>query len=198
MKLIRKRMMWSLPAAFFAIVSMAASFPAVAVESENQDVVITLQQDPLENLEASCVAIQIGMSQLALGSDVTLFPTLAGVGVVNNEVLQYLYPNDEVSHPGRGRGHAYGHRNSKWAEPELCVVGRPDGSMVMMPLRDLLDGFVAAGGQIVVCPLCWFSRYPATMEDADLLADLLFEPAVMGTPEIIPFLFHDANKVIDF
>jgi predicted peroxiredoxin len=192
-------MMLSLPAALFAMVSMAASFQAAAVESEeSQDVVVTVQQDPLENLEASCVAIQIGMSQLAMGSNVTLFPTLGGVGVVNNEVLERLYPDDDSGRPGKGGGNAYGLNNTKWAEPELCVVGKPDGSIVMMPLRDLLDNFAKAGGQILVCPLCWFSRNPETMEDPDLLAELLYESAVIGGPDSIPFLFNDANKVIDF
>ena len=198
MRSTRRHMIVNLPAAVLAALSAMASVPASAIESEIQDVVITLQQDPFENLEASCVAIQIGMSQLAMGSNVTLFPTLAGVGVVNNEVLETLYPDDDAGRPGKAQGHAYGHRNTKWAEPEHCVVGKPDGSIVMMPLRDLLDGFVNAGGQILVCPLCWYSRYPETMEHPELLSELLYEPAVMGGPSTIPFLFNDANKVIDY
>jgi predicted peroxiredoxin len=195
---IRKHLMLSLSVVFCAEVSVATNLPEVATEDKTQDVVITLQQDPLRNLEASCVAIQIGISQLAMGSEVTLFPTLAGVRVVNNEVLELLNPNDYADRPAWGHGHAFGLHKGKDAEPELCLVGAPDGSIVMMPLRDLLDGFVDAGGKIVVCPLCWYSRYPATLEDSDLLGELLYAPAVMGSPAIIPTLFNDANKVIDY
>ena len=199
MRLVSRHTMLGLSAVAVALAAMIVSSPAAAVESETQDVVVTLQQDPLENLEASCVAIQIGMSsQLAMGSNVTLFTTLGGVGVVNNEVLEALYPDDDVGYPGRGRGHAQGRDKGKRSQPELCVVGGPDGSLVRLPLRDLLDRFVDMQGDIVVCPLCWFSRNPETLEDPEALAELLYEPAVIGGSDSIPSLFHDANEVIDF
>lgn len=202
MRSIPPHMMLSLSAAVFALAGLSAGFPAAAVESESQDVVVTLQQEPLKNLEASCVAIQIGMSQLAMGSRVTLFPTLGGVGVVNQEVLESLYPDDDADdnagRPGKGGGHAYGRDKGRWAEPELCVAAGPDGNLVNLPLRDLLDRFVDAGGNIVVCPLCWFSRNPETAVDPEALAELLYEPAVIGGAGSIPLLFHEANKVIDF
>lgn len=197
MNAISKHTLLGLAAILCAALATVATRPALAVEDKSQQhVVITLQQDPLQNVEASCVAIQIGMSQLAMGSQVTLFPTLAGVGVVNNEVLDLLDPN-EAARPGRGRGDAFGLHKGKKAEPELCLVGRPDG-MVLMPLRALLDNFVEMGGKIVVCPLCWFKRYPETAGDPDLLAELLYEDAVMGGPTTIPRLFNEANKVIDY
>jgi hypothetical protein len=184
-------------ALILAALSTVASMPALGVEAEDQQhVVITLQQDPLQNLEASCVGIQIGMSQLALGSQVTLFPTLAGVGVVNNEVLDLLDP-ETVARPGRGRGHAFGLGKGKKAEPELCLVGGPNGT-VTMPLGDLLDAFVGMGGKIVVCPLCWFERYPETAADPAALEALLYENAEMGASSAIPMLFYEANKVIDY
>ncbi len=196
MNAIRKYTLLSLAAILCVALATVATHPAFAVDAESQQhVVITLQQDPLQNVEASCVAIQIGMSQLK-GSQVTLFPTLAGVGVVNNEVLDLLDP-DEAARPGRGRGHTFWSHKGKKAEPELCLVSSPDG-MVLMPLKALLDNFVGMGGKIIVCPLCWFKRYPETAGDLDLLAELLYEYAVMGDPTTIRRLFTEANKVIDY
>ena len=54
-------------------------------------------------------------------------------------------------------------------------------------LNQLLDKFVAAGGEILVCPLCAISRGITPQP-----------PATMANAEAIHNLFLYADKVVDF
>jgi len=60
----------------------------------------------------------------------------------------------------------------------------------MESIGDTFDGFVAAGGGVVVCPHC------AALAGVD--ADQLREGAVMGTREQIGEMLLAADKIIDY
>ncbi|MBK1722046.1 DsrE family protein [Thiocystis violacea] len=106
-----------------------------------QSIAITLKTDPTQDHEAACVALQIGMNLLMTAvtvdraqvdvepaRDVTLFPTLAGVELVN---------------PANDFG----------TEEYQCAT--QDGPT---PLRDILANYVWMGGRVVVCGLCAIDR----------------------------------------
>jgi len=108
-------------------------------------VLITLKSDPTVDPEPACVAIQIGINLLqevvqvqddgveievpvVPADEVTLFPTLAGVEIVN--------PVNDFT--------------------EL-VCDSPAGPETRS-LEQLLNRFINDGGEVVVCPLCALGR----------------------------------------
>lgn len=150
---------------------------AAAQQQEQQRIVMTLQVDPLSDQEPACVALQLGTLLLSQGADVTLFPTLDGVGIGNANVLAALHkaPSEKAD----------------------CLSGEG-----LTPLPSIVDGFLKAGGTMVVCPLCWTSRY-GTLEENSI--DQLIQGETsddmrvrLGDPLSIGDLFMNADKVIDF
>jgi hypothetical protein len=108
-----------------------------------ESVVVSLATNPLDDPEAACVALQIGTNLLMNdlnedgevdaipADDVTLFVTLDGVYLVD--------PNPRIQN---------------YLNTTKCLT--PKGRK---PLADVLYGFVEmAGGDVVVCPLCWSER----------------------------------------
>jgi hypothetical protein len=108
-----------------------------------ESVVVSLATNPMEDPEAACVALQIGMNLFMNDLDedgeadsipadeMTLFVTLDGVYLVD--------PNPRIQN------------HLKTTE---CLTPRGRKS-----LANVLYGFVeVAGGHVVVCPLCWSQR----------------------------------------
>lgn len=134
-------------------------------------IVLSLQQDPADaGLEAACVALQLGTGLLMSKkekAEVTIFATLDGV-----------YIADEATYTDAG---------------PICETFR-DGVLGEAPLRGVLNGFLAAGGEVLLCPLCYAAR-----QDEGYV---LIEEAMDYAPQItvanpIPLLL-EANKVIDY
>jgi hypothetical protein len=153
-----------------------------------EDVVVSVKTDPLEDPEAACVAIQIGINllsddlngddpggQVTPADDVTLFLTLGGVNVLSPEVMT---PGDDAP---------------------TCFSFDKDGMPVEPPLHALIDRFWMEGGNIMVCPLCWFSRY---MDDGSMpvppSSSEVAPEELIGNGARIHDLFLKADKVIDF
>lgn len=148
-----------------------------------ESVVIALKSDPLEDPEPACIALQIGINLLmdsvpgAQGpvpvtpaDEVILFPTLAGVQIINPD--NGLPPNDAASDP-----------NAPLNELVCDTPAGPD----TRSLNQLLSGFVALGGRVVSCPLCAEARG-------------ITEPnfGYIGNGVDIHELFLYGDKVIDF
>ena len=204
-----------------ALTGLASVFPASADEGEfpiNPDVVTTFQQDLLAQpphgfatpprgsgqgpqgyalpmadeagVEAACIAISLSRILVKSEQAVTLFPSIAGVKLANETLL------DET---GVGE--------------ELCMnpFYTPDGSNPVeppeVPLKQHLKLFVAEGGNILVCPLCWNSR-GYTDEDLITVDDMeeCTDPPLgeecgaiaVGSSSTVAPTFINAGKSIDF
>ena len=164
---------------------------------QQENIVISLKTDPTAGktppltdedvaeiekaAEPACVALQIGSNLLSnmvtVGENdipvtpadkVVLFTTIGGVEIINPSEDNQEILNDDT----------------------VCFAPHEDEDGNFKPtqsLNQLLDKFVAAGGEIVVCPLCAITR-GITPEP----------PAKMGNAEDIHTLFLYADKVIDF
>ena len=127
-------------------------------------VVLSFQQDPAGDvLEAACVVLQLGTGLLKSPkkkAEVTVFATLDGVYIADLNTYGSDPMCDTLSSAGPGEA----------------------------PLLAVLDGFLSAGGEILLCPLC----YNVRKDDIDLIDD----PQIyIESP--IPLLL-EANKVIDY
>jgi hypothetical protein len=127
-------------------------------------VVLSLQQDPAgDGLEAACVVLQLGTGLLKSPkkkAEVTIFATLDGVYIADQNTYVSQPVCDTLSSAGPGEA----------------------------PLQDVLDGFLGAGGEVLLCPLCYHVR-----KDDIVLID---DPQIyIESP--IPLLL-EANKVIDY
>ena len=127
-------------------------------------VVLSLQQDPAtDGLEAACVALQLGTGLLKSGkkkAKVTIFATLDGV-----------YIADENTYEGT----------------PICETFN-GVELGEAPLRGVLNGFLDAGGEVLLCPLCFTVR----QDSYELIED---SQIYVANP--IPLLL-EANKVIDY
>jgi predicted peroxiredoxin len=128
-------------------------------------VVLSLQQDPAEDgLEAACVALQLGTGLLKSAKEkakVTIFATLDGV-----------YIADE----------------NTYGSTPICETFK-DGVLGEAPLRGVLNGFLNAGGEVLLCPLCFAVRQDGVYQ--------LIEDSQIYVANPIPLLL-EANKVIDY
>jgi hypothetical protein len=104
-----------------------------------ESIVIAIKTDPLVDPEPACVALQIGINLLmdtipvqgnyfsvTRADEVTLFPTIGGVELIN--------PDNDLA----------------LAQPVCDTPAGPSSGS----LAELLQGFVNLGGEVVVCPLC--------------------------------------------
>ena len=164
-------------AVLVSFVVLASTNNVLAEPSVNgaEEVVISLNTDPTRDPEPACVALQIGINLLrdavpVGGVDVPvtpadavrLFLTIGGVELVN--------PDNNIY---------------KRAKPKP-VCDTPAGPQTAT-LQQLLQGFVASGGEVVLCPLC-ASRRGITDPVAGSAANA----------EQIHNLFLFADKVITF
>lgn len=127
-------------------------------------VVLSLQQDPAgDGLEAACVVLQLGTGLLKSPkkkAEVTIFATLDGVYIADQNTYDSTPMCDTLSSAGLGEA----------------------------PLLEVLNGYLGAGGEVLLCPLCYEVR------KGDIL--LIDDPQIyLESP--IPLLL-EANKVIDY
>ncbi len=142
-----------------------------------QDVVITLGQDPVANLEATCLALTLGQflrdPNLNNGNqkvNVTLFLRNDGVALADettvNAAGDCTVPNPEY-YPGSG------------LDP-----------LIDIPLVMNLEAFIAGNNNnLVNCPICWYDRF-GFADQPDYGAPL--------DSDAIPEVLLGAEKVIDF
>ncbi len=163
-----------------SVVVAIKSSPVMEVVGEDEDVFWEVDE---AGTETACVAIQIGMNLLMpelqdcqgntvadmspSADEVKLFLTLEGVRVVGPDIFE--------------------------ADP-LPMCTTPCGPK---PLTGLLNAFASMpGSDVVVCPLCWNTRYgPCDPDDPETTCPNVGE--VAGGVGIHD-LFLYADKVIDF
>ena len=140
-----------------------------------QDIVVTLKSNPMSNPEMACLAVTFARS-LSGGANVTLFVTLDGVSLADDSVVR----------------------------SRRFKCDTPDGEI---SLKENLEAFLADqafpadevfpdenDNNMVVCPLCWISRYGDELPDYGVLPG-----SEDGTPrEAIGKMMLDADKILDF
>lgn len=148
------------------VLTIFASPHALAADK----VVLSLQQDLTDEagLEASCVALQLGTGLLMSQKEkakVTIFATLEGVHIADQAIYD-TYPE--------------------------CETFNEDGQLVQAPLEDVLNGFLDAGGEILLCPLCYWVR-----QNDDPFDRIYPDDPRIYVASPIPLLL-EANKIIDY
>lgn len=148
-----------------ALILGAAVFSSPLALAKDK-VVLSLQQDPAgDGQEAACVALQLGTGLLMSKkkkAEVTIFATLDGVYIADEDI----YNGDDSP---------------------ICDTINPAGVLGEAPLRNVLENFLDAGGEVLLCPLCFRVRQPFTVID---------DPQIyVASP--IPLLL-EAKKVIDY
>jgi predicted peroxiredoxin len=155
------------------------------VADDVQNVVISYQQDPTEEagLEAACVALQLGTGMLLSGAKVTIFATLDGVYLADEGTYE------DVEKGKKGKKGKKGRRGNHDDDDGPICETYIEGVLGDKPLRDILDGFLNAEGEVLLCPLCLAAR-----QDGDYV--LIDDPSIyVGNP--ISLLLN-ADKVIDY
>lgn len=156
---------------------------------DDQMVVISIKTDPTVDPEPACVAIQIGINLLKDNAtdlaqnvyqvepaEVTLFITTGGAELIDPRNFE--------------EGAAL--------DGNLCFAPG-EGGLVKVPLTGLLNTYESLDGEIVICPLCAFSRGIGTEEMVELgMAEVTPTRGYIGGGVDIHNLFMDADKVIDF
>ena len=134
---------------------------------EAQDIVISLKSNPMSNPEMACLAVtfarNLSADSTSLTNNVTLFVTLDGVSLADDSVT--------------------GSRRFK------CET--PWGEISLL---ENLEAFLAGNdNNMVVCPICWKSRYDDELPDYGVL------PGAEGVPgTAIGKMVLDADKILDF
>lgn len=154
--------------ALFLLFTLSTQF---SFAEETGAFVVTIKMDLYTEIghEAGCVATQMGLLMLNRGSSVIMFASLDGVEIANATRLSYI---SDVSE------YVYGKK---------CAT--PSGKVT---LKDLVNKFVASGGSIIACPLCWSSRF------SDDPTATLVEGATIGTAESMGDMLSNAEKILDF
>jgi predicted peroxiredoxin len=152
-----------------ALVLASLPFVATSALAEGKDTVISVQTDPKIEAEPVCVALQLGTGLLKAGSKVTIFATLGGVGIANAVTYDADVPP----------------QCNAFVEVEL----END-----VPLYQILGGYLAAGGEILVCPLCWAVAI-RDIPNTDLVDSDYPDQIYIANP--IPLL-STADRVIDY
>lgn len=152
-----------------ALVLASLPFFGTAALAEGKDTVISVKTDPGEDAQPACVALQLGTGLLKAGSRVTIFATLGGVGVAHSPTV--MNPANECD-----------------TVNQLGQLQDPKS------LQQIVEGYLAAGGEILVCPLCWVVEYGDLPVSADQL--YVYEDQVYLTSPIP--LLSKADRVIDY
>jgi hypothetical protein len=134
-------------------------------------VVISLQTSPFIKAEPACVGVQIGINLLL--ADVN---GDAPGGKVTPAARVTLFPTLD--------GVDAVHSSMVINTEEMCTT--PTGPDTLF---NVISQFVDLGGKILVCPLCWNSRY---------LGEMPIFGAEIGNAVSVHNLFLTADKVIDF
>jgi sulfur relay (sulfurtransferase) complex TusBCD TusD component (DsrE family) len=153
------------------LVVLVLLFAGAVQAADGQKLVVSVKPNLYteSGYEAACVAVSLASLLTANGAQVTIFTTLDGVEMANVNTLTYV--------------DLYAEFVGKWA----CTT-----SSGQRTLTELVNGFVGAGGTILVCPLCWTARF-GTEAGAELITG-----AAMGSPASLAAAFLEAEKVIDF
>jgi hypothetical protein len=153
---------------------------ALAEDPPPQNIVISLQSDPLTDQEPACVALQLGAGLIRAGAKVTIFATLDGVGIANADVM---------GSPQLAR-----------APSKFCKAFDEEGVLRSVPLPTVLDNYLAAHvknstipGEILACQLCWVIKFGDLTDSKDDKIDN--DQISIGSPIE---LFMTADKVIDY
>ena len=148
-----------------------AQQPPDCTSPPENPVVISLKSNPKSNAEAACLAVTLArviQSNPYYSQGVTMFPTLDGVALGSHKTVKSPRFKCEVPGP---------------------FAGLPPDQTGTISLEDNLNGFLDEGGTMIICPLCWITRYGDTPPDYG-------ELPLGGC--VIPEMFGFAEKVIDF
>jgi hypothetical protein len=131
-----------------------------------QDIVVSLKSNPMSNPEMACLAVTFARS-LSSAANVTLFVTLDGVSLADDSVTSS--------------------RRFK------CETPGGEISLKENLLAFLDDDGTTNNNNLVVCPLCWKSRYGEELPDYGVL------PGAGDVPTTaIGKMMLDADKILDF
>ena len=133
-----------------------------------QDIVVSLKSNPMSNPEMACLAVTFARS-LSAGANVTLFVTLDGVSLADDSVASS--------------------RRFKCDTPsgEISLIENIEAFLTE-------DDGTINDNNMVVCPLCWKSRYGDELPDYGVLPG-----TTVGVPmEAIGKMMLDADKILDF
>ena len=173
-------------APFSAVGDWTQNDGSSSTAGKKQDIVITLKSDPgdsAENLKAACLAVTLARSlrgdfspdgARATKANVTLFPTLGGVTIGNESVVETL---GDCKIPGPPGSPAVEISFQENLEDFLCDTGDRDDC----PYADDLNM-----NNLVECPLCWSERYEYPPDYGVL------------NPAAVNKVLLNAEKVIDF
>lgn len=135
-----------------------------------QDIMISLKSNPMSNPEMACLAVTFARS-LSAGpnNNVTLFVTLDGVSLADASVT--------------------GSRRFKCEIPD----GFPEDETIIS-LEDNLIAFLTKNGmtdinndKMVVCPICWKSRYGEESPDYGTNNGMAIGPMILNADKILDF-----------
>lgn len=132
----------------------------------DQDIVISLQSNPMTDPERACLAVTFArmLSGGAPSANVTLFVTLDGVSLADG--------NDQVFEA-----------QFKCTVPESMATG---GEITLKDHLELFLGSPKKSDDMVVCPLCWNSRYGSAV------------PFYGVKTANIKTMIFNAEKILDF
>ena len=151
--------------------AVMAQQPPECISPPENPVVISLKSNPTSNAEAACLAVTLArviQSNPYNRQYVTMFPTLDGVALGSHKTVKLKRFKCEVPGP---------------------FAGLPPDKTGTISLEENLNGFLEGGGTMIICPLCWETRYGDTPPD---YGELPWGSCV------IPEMFGFAEKVIDF
>jgi sulfur relay (sulfurtransferase) complex TusBCD TusD component (DsrE family) len=136
-------------------------------KGKQQDIVVHLKRH-INDLQGAVTAVRLAtLMQVQDCADVTLFLTLQGPRLADNRMPQ-----------------------------DLLFGTLPDGTPPEeYTLAWFVQGFLGAGGEIVVCPLC--AQEIGLIREDGTTPDLL-EGVIVPTPQEIADLFLAADKILDF
>ena len=135
-----------------------------------QDIVISLKANPMSNPEMACLTVTFARS-LSAGANITLFVTLDGVSLAD----------DSVTSSRRFKC------DTPWGEISLK-------ENLEMFLNEGIEGGELNQNNMVVCPICWKSRYGDELPDYGVLPGVTED--VPG--DAIGKMMLDADKILDF
>ena len=131
----------------------------------DQDIIISLQSNPMTDPERACLAVTFARMLKGGGANVTLFVTLDGVSLADDSVVSSPRFKCDIPEP--------------FPEDEEVIS-----------LEENLGKFLGpdpkGNPDMVVCPLCWKSRYGSEVPDN-------------GTKAAnIQTMIFNAEKILDF
>lgn len=137
-------------------------------EDDPQDILISLKSNPMSNPEAACLAVTFArMLSANVDTNVTLFVTLDGVSLADESVVSSRRFKCDTP---------WGEISLKENLEHFIDINDYDNP----PLPE-------SSKNMVVCPLCWKSRYGDELPNYGILSGAAIEPMMLNADKILDF-----------